>query len=74
MQSLLHNKVNEAFEQLCRLQEHHRQLSADLYDKNIAIQIDAMCTELNNSADTISLHKDPTRIMKGYEVVVLLLF
>ena len=66
MQNALLLKVNAAFQQLCVLQECHNQLSADLNDKEGALAIDTTCAELTNKADTISMHADPTRIMKGY--------
>ena len=47
------------------LDEVHQQLSADLTDKSIALEIDSQCTDLGNTSDTIQLHTDPTRIMKG---------
>ena len=47
------------------LHEVQAQLSADLSDKNTALDIDTECTELNNSSTTIAFHSDPTRIKKG---------
>lgn len=66
IQSALLLKINAAFQQLCVLEQCHMQLSADLEDKDAAVGIDTMCAELSNKAGTISMHADPTRIMKGY--------
>lgn len=65
IQSVLHQKVNEAFEQICVLQECHQQLHSDLTDKHMALQIDTECEEMKNTSDTITMQVDPTRIKKG---------
>ena len=65
IQSALHLKINAAFGQLCVLQDCHKQLCADLKDKHEALEIDSTCADLTNKATTISMHDDPTRIMKG---------
>ena len=65
IQSALHLKINAAFGQLCVLQDSHKQLCADLKDKDTALEIDNTCADLGHKADTVSMHKDPTRIMKG---------
>ena len=41
------------------------QLTADLSDKVVALQIDSECADLSNTSSTIALHSDPTRIKKG---------
>lgn len=65
IQSALHLKINAAFGQLCVLQDSHKQLTADLRDKHEALEIDGMCADLGNKAETISMYQDPTRILKG---------
>lgn len=65
IRSALHLKMNAAFKQICVLQDCHKQLCADLKDKTMAMGIDTTCTDLGNKAKTISLHEDPTRIMRG---------
>ena len=47
------------------LREVQAQLSADLSDKDSALEIDTECVELSNSSSTIGFHSDPTRIKKG---------
>jgi tektin-2 len=65
LQGALHQKVNEAFDQICILREVQIQLSADLSDKNVSLEIDSECAELSNTSTTIAFHSDPTRIKKG---------
>jgi tektin-2 len=65
LQSALHQKVNEAFDQICILRDVQAQLSHDLSDKNEALEIDTECADLCNSSTTITFHSDPTRIKKG---------
>ena len=48
------------------LQDCHRQLHADLTDKNTAVQIDSECCQLENTSEDIGMQEDPTRIKKGY--------
>lgn len=62
--SILHQRVNSAFEQICVLQKCHDGLCVDLTDKHKALGIDTQCFELGNNSDTISLQNDPTRIKK----------
>ena len=53
-------------QQMCSiLHEVQTQLTADLSDKVVALQIDSECTDLSNTSSTIALHSDPTRIKKG---------
>ena len=47
------------------LHEVQAQLTADLSDKVVALQIDSECADLSNTSSTIALHSDPTRIKKG---------
>ena len=42
---------------------------SDLTGKNTALDIDKECHQLENTSKTLSLHKDPTRIMRGIVTV-----
>ena len=64
IRSMLHQKVQEAFQQICVLQECHHQLYLDLTDKHHGLQIDAESLKLSNASSNIALQADPTRIMK----------
>ena len=44
-------------------------VNSDVMDKDTALGIDKDCHGLENSTGTISLHKDPTRIMRGIVTV-----
>ena len=44
-------------------------VNSDLLDKDTALDIDQGCHELENASGTISLHRDPTRIMRGIVTV-----
>ena len=66
VRSMLHQKVNEAFEQICVLQDCHQQLYADLTDKHSGLGIDSESSGLGNTAENIAMQTDPTRIKKGY--------
>lgn len=61
----LHNKISEAFEQLCLLQEARQQIQADLQDKNIALGIDIDQYNLSETSPNISYKPDPLRVPKG---------
>lgn len=63
----LQTKIDEAFEQLCRLQETRQQILADLQDKNVALGIDVEQYNLTEESPGISYKPDPCRIPKGYE-------
>lgn len=63
--ALLQQKINEASEQLCLLQEARQQLYRDLTDKNISFDIDKECLKLNNTSPNICFHPAPTRTVKG---------
>lgn len=63
--STLHQKVNEAFEQICVLQDCHQQLYADLTDKHTGLGIDSESSGLSNTSENIAMQMDPTRIKKG---------
>ncbi|XP_010141304.1 PREDICTED: tektin-2, partial [Buceros rhinoceros silvestris] len=61
----LQQKVSEAFEQLCRLQEARQQLSCDHRHKMEALEIDRVCLSLNVNSPNISFKANPTRIPGG---------
>ncbi|KAM7083481.1 tektin-2 isoform 2-T3 [Ciconia maguari] len=61
----LQQRVNEAFEQLCLLQEARQQLSCDHRRKMEALEIDRMCLSLNVSSPNISFKVNPTRVPDG---------
>ena len=44
-------------------------MASDLTGKNAALCIDSECHQLENTAKTLSMHKDPTRIMRGIVTV-----
>ncbi|XP_075378211.1 tektin-2 isoform X2 [Mycteria americana] len=61
----LQQRVNEAFEQLCLLQEARQQLSCDHRHKMEALEIDRVCLSLNVSSPNISFKVNPTRVPDG---------
>lgn len=61
----LQQKVDEAFEQLCLLQEARQQVLLDLQDKNIALGIDIDQYNLTENSPGISYKPNPTRVPKG---------
>ncbi|XP_072741369.1 tektin-2 isoform X2 [Ciconia boyciana] len=61
----LQQRVNEAFEQLCLLQEARQQLSCDHRRKMEALEIDRVCLSLNVSSPNISFKVNPTRVPDG---------
>ncbi|NXW56871.1 TEKT2 protein, partial [Eurystomus gularis] len=61
----LQQRVNEAFEQLCHLQEARQQLSCDHRHKMEALEIDRVCLSLNVNSPNISLKVNPTRVPSG---------
>ena len=65
IKALLQQKISEAFEQLCLLQEAHHQLHCDLTDKCVALDIDGHCYQLNNNSEDIDFQVNPTRTLKG---------
>ncbi|NXS59850.1 TEKT2 protein, partial [Brachypteracias leptosomus] len=65
----LQQKVSEAFEQLCHLQEARQQLSCDQRHKLEALEIDRVCLSLSVSSPNISLKVNPTRIPSGTTTV-----
>ncbi|XP_072276266.1 tektin-2 isoform X2 [Pyxicephalus adspersus] len=61
----LQQKISEAFEQLCLLQESRQQLTWDERDKSETIEIDQTCLSLTKHSPNISLKVDPTRVSYG---------
>jgi tektin-2 len=61
----LQTKIDEAFEQLCILQEARQQILADLQDKNVALDIDVTQYNLTEESPGISYKPDPLRVPKG---------
>ncbi|XP_013805863.2 tektin-2 isoform X2 [Apteryx mantelli] len=61
----LQQRVNEAFKQLCLLQEARQQLSFDHRGKMEALEIDRVCLSLNVNSPNISFKVNPTRIPDG---------
>ncbi|XP_062818364.1 tektin-2 [Anolis carolinensis] len=58
----LQQKVSEAFEQLCLLQEARQQLNLDHRGKMEALEIDRTCVSLNIHSPNISYKVNPTRV------------
>ncbi|XP_052667858.1 tektin-2 isoform X4 [Harpia harpyja] len=61
----LQQRVNEAFEQLCLLQEARQQLSCDHRCKMEALEIDRVCLSLSVNSPNISFKVNPTRVPDG---------
>ncbi|XP_012620685.1 tektin-2 [Microcebus murinus] len=61
----LQQKISQAFEQLCRLQEVQQLLNSDHRGKMESLDIDRGCLSLNLTSPNISLKINPTRIPKG---------
>jgi tektin-2 len=61
----LQQKIDEAFEQICLLQEARQQIIADLQDKNQAMGIDIDQYNLNEQSSNISFKPNPCRVPKG---------
>ena len=61
----LQNKIDEAFEQLCVLQEARQQILADLQDKNVALGIDVDQYNLTEESSGISYKPNSLRVPKG---------
>ncbi|XP_024151475.2 tektin-2 [Oryzias melastigma] len=65
VQRTLQQHIDEAFQQLCILQEARHQLTADLQNKTEALDIDKSCLTLTIASPHISLKTNPTRIPSG---------
>ncbi|XP_049731890.1 tektin-2 isoform X1 [Elephas maximus indicus] len=61
----LQQKIDQAFEQLCLLQEVRQQLNCDHRGKMETLEIDRGCLSLNVNSPNISLKVNPTRIPNG---------
>ncbi|XP_016402727.1 tektin-2-like, partial [Sinocyclocheilus rhinocerous] len=64
-QRILQQCIDQAFEQLCRLQEARQQLTIDLQDKIEALDVDMSCLSLTMRSPEISLKPNPTRVPPG---------
>ncbi|XP_067318475.1 tektin-2-like [Anolis sagrei] len=58
----LQQKMSEAFEQLCLLQEARQQLNMDHRGKMEALEIDRTCVPLNIHSPNISYKVNPSRV------------
>lgn len=61
---VLQEKISQAFQHLCLLQEIRQQLNSDHRDKMETLEIDRGCLSLNLTSPNISLKVNPTRIPK----------
>lgn len=61
----LKQKVNEAFQQLCALQDADNAMCEDLADKMHSLDVDQQCHGLTNQSANIGFHKKATRIADG---------
>ncbi|XP_075460673.1 tektin-2 [Ascaphus truei] len=61
----LQQKISQAFEQLCLLQESRHQMNWDHRCKVETLEIDRTCLSLNKNSPNISLKMDPTRVPYG---------
>ena len=68
----LHQKCQQSFEQINRLQEARQQLINDLDDKNTAYGIDEENLALNKYSSAISFKPNPLRIPKGYVIIIII--
>ncbi|KAB1268618.1 Tektin-2 [Camelus dromedarius] len=61
----LQEKISQAFEKLCLLQEVRQQLNSDHRGKMETLDIDKGCLSLNLKSPNISLKINPTRVPSG---------
>ncbi|VFV26692.1 tektin-2-like isoform 1 [Lynx pardinus] len=61
----LQQKISQAFQKLCLLQEVRQQLNSDHRDKMETLDIDRGCLSLNLKSPNISLKVNPTRVPNG---------
>lgn len=61
----MQQKISDAFEQLCLLQEARQQVQSDLEDKTIAMDIDIDQYNLSDRSAGITFKPDPLRVPKG---------
>ncbi|XP_072530840.1 tektin-2 [Salminus brasiliensis] len=64
-QRVLQQHIDQAFEQLCLLQEARHQLALDLQHKTEALDVDVSCLTLTVTSPEISLKPNPTRVPPG---------
>ncbi|TSO05425.1 Tektin-2 [Bagarius yarrelli] len=64
-QQVLQQSIDQAFKQLCLLQEARHQLTLDLQHKTEALDVDVSCLSLSVTSSEISLKPSPTRIPPG---------
>ncbi|XP_020015217.1 tektin-2 [Castor canadensis] len=62
---VLQEKISQAFEQLCLLQEVRQQLNSDHRGKMETLDIDRGCLSLDLTSPNISLKINPTRVPSG---------
>ncbi|ERE81627.1 tektin-4 [Cricetulus griseus] len=60
----LQERISQAFQQLCLLQDIRHQLCCDHRDKMETLDIDRGCLSLNHTSPNLSLKINPTRIPK----------
>ncbi|XP_051028030.1 tektin-2 [Acomys russatus] len=60
----LQQRISQAFQQLCLLQEVRQKLNSDHRDKMETLEIDRGCLSLNLTSPNISLKVNPTRVPK----------
>ncbi|MBN3319348.1 TEKT2 protein, partial [Atractosteus spatula] len=65
VQRALQQRVSQAFEQLCLLQEARQQLVFDLQNKSEALGVDQTCLSLTVTSPLISLKPNPSRVPNG---------
>ncbi|XP_066530945.1 tektin-2 [Hoplias malabaricus] len=65
-QRVLQQRIDQAFEQLCLLQEARHQLTLDLQHKKEALDVDMSCLSLTSTSPAISLKPNPTRVPSGF--------
>ncbi|XP_076864124.1 tektin-2 [Brachyhypopomus gauderio] len=65
VQRVLQNSIDQAFQQLCLLQEARHQLTLDLQHKMEALDVDIYCLSLTVTSPEISLKPNPTRVLPG---------
>jgi tektin-2 len=71
---VLHQKCQDAFSQIQRLQEARTQLLNDLNDKNSAFAIDEENRMLTKDSSAISFKPNPLRVPKGYLIYLPLIY
>ncbi|KAK3525223.1 hypothetical protein QTP86_023307 [Hemibagrus guttatus] len=64
-QQVLQQSIDQAFKQLCLLQEARHQLTLDLQHKTEALDVDMSCLSLSVTSSEISLKPNPIRVPPG---------